>query len=87
MATAAAQGSEVNAMVIHNRKVLRPPPASVTRWNVEVSEFLGLGTKGFAIFVAPKGVQWTVTNRGDGGYTNWCFAGHFDRDGSTVTFH
>merc|ERR1719277_57659 len=43
-------------------------------------------TIGFYIYVAPQGRSWTIKNKGDGGYTNWCMGGNFERNGKYVTF-
>ena len=85
----ASQG--FNVMVIHNEQDLFSGDQSkVAVQDIEVSDWGGLSTFGYHIYVAPKGVTWTVTNVGDGGYTNWAFEGNFVRSGSSnevVTFH
>ena len=78
-----------NVMCIHNRQVLFSGDSRVKHRNIEVSTSW-VTTKGFSVYVAPKGVTWTVTNTGDGGYINWAFGGDFTRSGANnqvVTFH
>jgi hypothetical protein len=41
----------------------------------------------YKIFVAPRGVKWSVSNIGAGGYENWAFGGRWDRVGNQVMFH
>ena len=76
----------LNVMCIHNTQNLFSGDKRVTKQNIEVSTSF-VTTKGFSVYVAPKGCTWTVTNTGDGGFTNWAFGGTCERSGSTVTFH
>ena len=40
----------------------------------------------FDVYYAPKGIRWTFTNLGDGGYINWAFSGRGKRDGGRIEF-
>lgn len=82
---------DLNVMCIHNRQArFTGDEQKVSKENIEVSLrwWFFWRTKGFSIYVAPKGFEWTVTNLGDGGDTNWAFSGDYRRSGSqTVTFY
>ncbi|KAF9900322.1 hypothetical protein EC991_007477 [Linnemannia zychae] len=43
-------------------------------------------TKGYDVYLMPRGRRAVLTNLGDGGFINWRFSGDFNRDGQTVTF-
>ena len=73
-----------NAMVIHNIKAKATGKCRMK--NIELKQVPVLTfTKGFQIYVAPKGVKFKVSSTGY--VTNWCFGGCFNKKGNTVSFY
>ncbi|MGB7754817.1 MAG: hypothetical protein WBL23_01985 [Salinisphaera sp.] len=72
-------------MVIHKgQDQINAPENSYKHFHLEFRK--SYGTEGFEIYVVRKGSGLVITNSGDGGFINWRFSGHDERDGSSVVF-
>jgi hypothetical protein len=70
-----------NVMVIWDQSNLADGEFAKQNFQLQTS-FLGT-TKGFDVYISPPGLSFTVTNTGDGGYSNWCMMGNFERTGES----
>ena len=71
-----------NAVITHHKSSRANGPG-VVHDHVELP--MSIGTKGYEIFMSPKGQPFKFELNGDGGYLNWAYGGDFHRQGSTLT--
>jgi hypothetical protein len=71
-----------NAVITHHKSSKAEGP-SVIHDHVELP--MSIGTKGYEVFLSPKGQPFKFVLNGDGGYINWAYGGDFHRDHHTLT--
>jgi len=74
---------DYNAVITHHKGSTAEGP-SVIHDHVELPISLGR-TKGYEVFLSPKGQPFKFELNGDGGYINWAYGGDFHRDHHTLT--